>query len=290
MTEVYKTFQRAKAKLYSSNRVDILRVWTGPLRLMPDYLIIGAARSGTSSLYAYLTQHPCIAPAFNKEVHFFDLNFDKGLNWYRAHFSSLLCKYCVKKIRGQALITGEASPYYICHPHAPRRISQIIPQVRLIVLLRNPVDRAYSHYHHAVEFGLETLSFEQAIEAEASRGRGEEERILADESYNSFSHRHHLYLARGIYIDQIKVWMNLFPKEQMLILCAEDFYSAPSVTYSRSLAFLNLPNLELKEYHIHQLGKYPKINPSTRKQLDEYFEPYNKRLYEYLGMRFDWDR
>ena len=115
------------------------------MRLMPDFIIIGAARCGTTNLYRNLTQHPYIVPAFRKEVHFFDhtSNFKNGVAWYRAHFPLLLYKH-YKQVRKQDIVTGEASPYYIFHPHAPKRAFEIVPQVKLIVMLRNPVDRAYS--------------------------------------------------------------------------------------------------------------------------------------------------
>lgn len=294
VSKLFGLIHKAKRKPDGSKRepeeVDMVRVWTGPIRLLPSFLIIGAAKSGTSSLYEYLVQHPCCIPAFKKEIHFFDLNFSKGLNWYRAHFPSLVCNYGIKKSQGQDLITGEASPYYIFHPLVPKRIAGTISRVKLIVLLRNPVDRAYSHYHHVVKYGFETLSFKHAIEAEENRLREEEERILVDEDYNSFSHRHHSYLARGIYINQVKVWMSLFPKEQILILSAEDFYADPPGILNRTFEFLNLPGLELKEYKVFLRGKYPQMDPAIRKQLVEYFEPHNQRLYDYLGVRFEWDK
>jgi hypothetical protein len=258
--------------------------------LQPNYLIIGAAKSGTSSLYAYLVQHPFIAPALKKEVHFFSVNFTKGINWYQAHFPTIFRRYYVKRKYGQSLVTGEASPYYIYHPLAPKRIAGIIPQTKLIALLRNPVDRAYSHYHFIRKYGFDTLPFGEAIEREEQRLRGEKERILEDQGYESFSHRHHSYLTRGIYVDQIKVWMDLFSKEQILVLSAEEFFSHPSLIFNRTLAFLGLSSFELKDYRIHQHGNYPEMEPLTRKRLIEYFAPHNEKLYEYLGVRFEWDR
>ena len=176
------------------------------MRLLPDFIIIGVQRCGTTSLYCNLVQHPNIFPAFVKEVHFFDIDFIKGINWYRPHFPSRLYKYYITRICKQGFITGEASPSYIIHRLA-KRISKILPRVKIIILLRNPIYRAYSHYCHQVRKRRETLSFKHAIEKEAERLNGEAEKILQNENYNSFNHRRFSYLARGIYVDQLKSCM-----------------------------------------------------------------------------------
>lgn len=266
------------------------RVLTSPIRLMPDFIIIGAQRCGTTSLYNYLTTHPCIVPAVMKEIHFFDLNFRKGVTWYRAHFPSLLYRYFVKQRQGQDIITGEASPYYFLHPLVPKRVSEILPRVKLIALLRNPVDRAYSHYYQMVGYGDEPLSFEDAIQREAERLSNEVEKIVADENYYSFNHQVYSYLARGIYIDQLKVWRSFFPKNRILILKSEDFFTNPQAIFKQILVFLELPNWEPKEPRKYNQSKYPKMNATTRKRLLSYFEPHNQRLYEYLGVNFGWYR
>ena len=250
-------------------------------QIMPDFIIIGAQRCGTTSLYKYLTKHPSVARGLLKEVHFFDLHFRKGIPWYRSQFPSLFHK--------RAFIAGEASPYYIFHPHAPRRIFETIPQAKLIALLRNPVDRALSHYYHEVANGVEPLSFEDAIDREGERLDGEMEKLLEDEDYQSFNHRHFSYLLRGIYVDQLKVWMDLFSKEQLLILRSEDMLSDPSATTKRVSDFLGLPGWEPNTFKKYNARAYPKMDPNTRKRLIEYFEPHNQRLYEYLGVNLGWD-
>src|SRR5437764_5111475 len=129
---------------------------TSSLRLLPDFLIIGTQRGGTTSLYHYLKTHPCVQLANTKDTHFFDKKFNKGLSWYRGHFPTRLGKYYTQRVRQQPFVTGEASPSYLFHPHAPGRVAQLLPSARLIVLLRNPVDRAYSQYFHAVKLGHES--------------------------------------------------------------------------------------------------------------------------------------
>src|SRR5438874_1739426 len=194
------------------------RASTKPIRMMPDFIIIGTQKGGTTSLYRYLIEHPCIAPIYIKEPHFFDIYFYKGLQWYRAHFPTTVGKYYARHIQKHDLITGEASPYYLFHPQAARRVAKTLPKARLIVLLRNPIDRAYSQYQHQTrQRGVEPLTFEEALECEEKRLAGEEEKLLKDDKYCSFNHRHYSYLARSKYIEQLPTWMSIFPKEQFLI-------------------------------------------------------------------------
>lgn len=230
-----------------------VRRTTASIRLLPDFIIIGAQRCGTTSLYHYLCTHPSIAPSAKKEVHFFDLSFKNGIKWYRRHFPTWLCKFYRRRIRQQRIVTGEATPIYMFHPLAPHRISRFLPEVKLIVLLRNPIDRAYSHYWLQVRRGNETLSFPEAIECEPERLWGERQRIILHEGdYYSPAYWQFSYLSRGIYVDQLEIWYRLFPKEQFLILCSEDFYAVPATTLNRTFAFLDLPPWELKDGKIYQ--------------------------------------
>ena len=276
--------------LAGKRAVPSYRALTCLIRVMPNFIIIGGQKCGTTSLYRYLEQHPNIVSALHKEPNFFSMNFGQGLSWYKAHFPLSVYMYYSKKIRGQSLITGEASPYYIYYPHTPRRISQILPQAKLILLLRNPVDRAYSHYNHKVRRGIEPLpSFEDAIVSEAERLAGEGQKVVENQIHFSFNHLHYSYLARGIYIEQLEAWMRYFPREQMLIIKSEDFRRNEKATLRKVFEFLNLSYWEFREYKMHNSFRYPEMNPVTRKKLTDYFEPYNKRLYEYLGINFDWE-
>lgn len=268
---------------------------TYPIRILPDFLIIGTQRGGTTSLFHYLQGHPSIKPAVNKDLHFFDRKYNKGLPWYQGHFPTRAERYYIQHFRGRSFLTGEASPSYMFHPHTPERIAQAIPSVKLIVMLRNPVSRAYSQYHHAVELGHETLSFEEAIETEKERVATEEQKILENEYYYSDTYKHRSYLTKGIYVDQLQKWMGFFPREQFLILKSEDFYADPSATFKQVLTFLNVPETELqlekKEYKNYNNNVYSsKMDSAMRTRLIEYFEPHNARLYDFLGVNFDWDR
>src|SRR5581483_7937596 len=230
----------------AQSSVSFYRTITSSIRLLPDFIIIGAQRGGTTSLYAYLSQHPQIAPAVTKEVHFFDNNFEKGIGWYRTQFPFLIEKSIAKNIGKQNFITGEASPYYLFHPHVPERVAKVVPGAKLIVLLRNPVDRAYSHYYHEVELGHEKLSFEEALAQEEARTHEECARIVADQHYRSYNHQHYTYLSRGIYANQVQRWLNLFPREQLLVIKSEDFYADPDGIFQQTLAFLDVRTIGQK--------------------------------------------
>jgi len=251
---------------------------------LPDFLIIGVQKGGTSSLYSYLTDHPQVASAFKKELHYFDSDkFGKGEGWYRSNFPPPTSE------NGHRVITGEASPYYLYHPLAPQRAAQVVPNARLIALLRNPVDRAYSDYNHRLNDGVETLSFEEAIEAEEDRIGGEKERMLAEEGYSSASHRRHSYLARGVYVDQIREWHNHFDPDQLLVLKSEDFFKNTRKMMQLVCDFLGLPEWDGGNFgQVKNKRRYNPMSPTIREKLESYFEPHNQRLYDYLGQDFGW--
>lgn len=258
--------------------------WRGKL---PDFIIIGAQKGGTTNLYDMLTRHPCVAPALVKEIHFFDDNFAKGMAWYEASFPR--CPLDGGN-DSKHLITGEASPSYLFHPYAARRIFTVTPAVKIIALLRNPVNRAYSHYHHEVRLGFEKLPFAEAIQMESKRLSGEKEKLLADETYASANYMHFSYLARGIYVDQIRAWRSVFPEGQILILKSEDFFRDAAAVVRQVWAFLGLPDWEPEMLETSNAFPYPKMEDEMKKSLLAYFEPHNQRLYEFSGVDFGWNR
>jgi len=259
---------------------------------LPDFVIIGGQKCGTTSLYNYLIEHPNVLPARNKETRFFQTRrYGRGELWYRASFPTKARKRRAEREGGQKLITGESTPEYLFFPQVPGRVRKTVPHVRLIVLLRNPVDRAYSHYQHKVRNGRETLSFEEAIEREEERLAGEVEQVLADPRYYSHNLDHYSYLRRGIYVDQLRAWRRFFPKGHLLILRSEDLYEDAPAVVGRTLTFLGLPALDTERYARHNVGGYKEeMDPAVRGRLVEYFSPHNRKLYEYLDRDFSWDR
>ena len=168
---------------------------TSFLRALPDFLIVGTQRGGTSSLYKYLGQHPEVSPSTRKEVEFFSTRFDAGVEWYRAHFPL--------RRRSGRLHTFEATPDYLLHPLAAERAYRLLPEAKIIAMLREPTSRAFSHYNHNRRLGHEPLSFTDALAAEPERIAGERARLLADSSYRALDLRRHGYVERGKYDEQL---------------------------------------------------------------------------------------
>lgn len=262
-------------------RADYGRL-TAPLRGLPSVLIIGAQKSGTTSLFNYLVQHPDVLPPFSKEVHYFDFHYSRGVKWYRGCFP-----YAHQLRRGS--LTLDASPYYLVHPLVPQRVAQLLPDVKLVALLRNPIDRALSHYQHEVRGGRESLSFADAIEKESERLAGEEERLRNDPDYYSFNHHRYSYTRRGLYLEQLRRWARHFPRSQLLVLQSEWLFRDPVAATAAVHDFLGLRPHPLERDKPFVQGGYDRaIHPELRARLVSYFEPYNRELYQWLGEGFDW--
>ncbi len=246
------------------------RLETADERQPPDFIIIGAQRAGTTSLYRYLTEHPRVGGAWRKEVHYFDYNLERGWRWYLAHFPK----------RGKFEAVGEASPYYLFDPDVPGRVHAALPDVLLIALLRNPIDRAFSQYQLATRRGFESESFADAVRIEPDRLAGGDAIAL----------RRFSYLRRGHYAEQLERWLKHFPRERLLVLKSEELYADPARALDETQEFLgaerHLPQ-ELRHYHASDYETA--IDPATRAELRAYFEPHNRRLHELLGRDFGWE-
>ena len=242
----------------------------------PDFVIIGTQRGGTSSLHAYLSAHPCVETPSTKELHFITDRYERGLDWYLGQFPGEL---------PPDVITGEATPYALFHPLAPHRLRGIAPETKLIALLRNPVDRAYSHYLLERSRGDEILDFAAALDAESRRLDGEHARLSRDPSYASESYKRFSYLARGDYARQLKRWFEVFPREQILIVRSEDLFERSSETLARAAEFLGIsPDVRIP-FAAHNQTSGPPLDPAIRHRLSQHFAPLNAGLTKLLG----WD-
>jgi hypothetical protein len=197
---------------------------------LPQLLILGAQRGGTTSLYKWLAGHPQVNAPLDKEIQFFSVEWHRGTDWYRSHFGRL----------DDPRLNFEASPYYLYHPCAPARVAATLPGVRMVALLREPVARAWSHYHHNVSLGLEPLSFAQAVDAEDSRLAGEEDRIIADPMRVSAVHRNFSYLDRGRYRVQLERWRSAVDEDRLLVLSSDALFRDPNAALQRVLEFCEL--------------------------------------------------
>ncbi len=284
LVDPFKTRAKQSVRLYGQ--------LTAPLRPLPDFMIIGAKRGGTTSLYNYLLEHPRVLPLLPsrqriKGAHFFDSNFDRGTGWYQSHFPT----GAYRRLRardGGPVLAGEASPYYLFHPLAAERAAGLVPDAKVLVLLRDPVERAWSHYKERVRHGAEPLGFEEALEREPERLAGEVERVLAQPGYSSFAHEHFSYVAQGRYLDVLPAWLERFPRERVLVLRSEDFYADPQAVLDRVAAFLGLPSWRLQDRTRHNYHPAADMREETRRRLRRLFARHNRELAELLGMRLGW--
>jgi hypothetical protein len=263
---------------------------TAPLRLSPGFIMIGGQRCGTTSLFRALTAHPQVAgPVFHKGVNYFDLNYPRGMRWYRGHFP--LRSVARRKAAGYLPpVAFEASGYYLYHPFAPERLARDLGGVKLVAMLRNPVDRAFSAHKHEYARGFEQESFEKALELEDSRLAGEIDRMREDPLYESFSHRHHSYRHRGHYAEQLERFFEFFPREQMLVIDSEEYFAQPAQQYRRLLEFLGLRPFEPAGFGPENARPGPPMPRAARQLLEAYFSPHDERLVKILGRPLYWTR
>lgn len=259
--------------------------------MQPSFLIVGAQRCGTTSMSRILGEHPAVfGSLLNEEVHYFDLSYPRGMAWYRSHFALSARAHRATAEAHAPAMAFESSPYYMFHPLAPARIARDMPGVKLIVLLRDPVERAYSGHAHEVAHGFETEPFERALELESLRLDGEAERIAADPGYNSFSHQHHSYCARGEYAEQLEHLERLFGRERMHVVESGDFFTKPEAAYDRVIAFLGLPNYGYPPFKRRNARPRSPMAKSVRKALEEHYRPHDERLTAWLGREPSWHR
>ena len=270
---------------------------TSDWRPLPDYLIIGAKKAGTSSLMNWLLRHPAVARMFPpaqrlKSPHYFDINYWRGPQWYHSHFPTRTTRRRQERRVGALTVVGEASPYYMFHPAVPERVAATVPNARVIVLLRDPVIRAYSNYWDRRAFGTEDLpTFEQAIDAEPERLAGvDEDRLRTDPQYYSAEHDHHTYLARGRYAEHLRPWVEMLPPENLLVLRSEDLFSDPGRTFASVQAFLRVPVDDVRSLGRYNSRRQPGMDPVIQRRLADYYRPYNAELYDLLGRDLGWDR
>jgi hypothetical protein len=247
--------------------------------MRPGYLVIGTKRGGSTSVSEWIAEHPQVAPCrTGKGSHYFDVNHHRGEAWFRSAFPPPAPPW---------RITGEGSPYYMFHPLAPQRIAEALPEVKLIAVLRDPVERAWSHHKYEAARGKEELSFEDALDAEPTRLAGERERMIADPSYDSYEYRYHAYLARGHYAEQLAHLGEFFPQDQILVLKSEDLFAHPSEQLARVWDFLGLDQVVLDGLRAHKVGASSSSIPeAVAQRLSDYYAPHNDELFRRTGIDF----
>lgn len=272
---------------------------TAAARPLPEFLLIGTKRGGTTSLYYGLLQHPNVLPLFpsarvvpkqrdTKGVHYFDTAYGRGARWYRSWFPSSLSRAAVQRRTRAPAITGEASPYYLFHPDAARRAAELVPDARLIALLRHPVERAHSAWKEQVRNGVETLSFEDALAAEDDRLGEEEQRLLADPGHVSFAHEFQSYARQSDYAVSVRRWLASYPAERLLVATSEDFYSRSGDVLDEVATFLDLPGFAGWVPQVLNAAAGSDVAAATRSRLNERFAPGVAELERLLGRPLGW--
>lgn len=283
----------AKARANAQTALRHFGMVTAGLRISPDYLIIGTKRGGTTSLARWVLEHPDIRPLFpapenRKGTYYFDVNYGRGEDWYRSHFPTKAAHDLRCRQAGRKLLVGEATPYYLYHPHAALRARRLTPNSKIIILLRNPIDRAFGHWGERSRQGIETLDFEAALDAEQQRCEGEEAMMLHDPGYVSFAHQHYSYVDQGRYSRGLKRWMDAYPSKQLLILRSEDMYQDPSAVYNQVVDFLGISDYTPAAFSAWNNKSTSEIDPILRQRLANELREDIARTEELVGRSMDW--
>lgn len=256
-------------------------------RPLPDFLVIGAQKSGTTSLHSYLCQHPQLFPSpFKKEVFFFDGgrnksadSFIRGESWYRAHFPR-------RREVGDDARIFETATHYVFHPLAPGRIFNLAPKTKLIALLRNPAKRAISHYLASTRKNFESLPMLEAFQREEARL----EPVFKGRDYKNDAFIHFTYKSRGRYKEQLDRYLEFFPAHQILLINSEELFNNPHESLKRVFNFVGVDaGFAVSDVTPRNVGGNKVDVPSSvREYLDDYFRPHNHALYEQTGRDFGW--
>ena len=285
----HKKFYHVIKKLYS-----IYANITGPFHILPDFVVIGPGHCGTTSMVElYLRSNPNILPSKNKEIFYFDINYKKSINWYKLFFPTIFTKI-FRRLRGKKTLTCEATPNYFFHPYAPKNMKKIIPNVKIVLMLRNPVNRTISNYRSQVRMGRQKLTFEKALERESELYEQEYAKFLKNKDLAKDVDTTISYVARSRYVEALERFLEHFDKKQILFMNSDEYFKNPIKEYNRILSFLGLPSHEPKitgNRGISPPGLYkdPEISQTTKDSLKKYFEPWNKRLFDLIDEKFDWD-
>jgi len=273
-------FRRTASKSYHRFVKRGLAGITASSRVLPDFIIIGTVRSGSTSLYYNICEHPSVLSADYDEIGFFDSNFHLGIEWYRSMFPTKKEMENVKKETGFA-ITGEDTPFYFWKKEAAERIYDMNQNSKILSIFRNPVDRAYSNYNISVIAKTENLTFEDAIDEEID--------FLSKHSFRESVDRRRSYLAKGIYEEQIKIWMEIFSKKQIHLLSTEDMSDNPQNTLQGIFKFLDIPQYEIKKPQKQKANTYEKMKSQTRDRLLDFYKEHNEKFFKIIEKKFEWD-
>ncbi|MFT4081945.1 MAG: sulfotransferase [Nocardioides sp.] len=266
---------------------------TAAQRGLPDFLVIGTKRGGTTSLFNYLLMHPGVLGLFpqvrgRKSTDYFFKNLHLGEAWYRSHFHTDGHRARVADRLGYAPVSGEASPYYMWDRRVAERVASVVPQVKAIALVRDPVERAWSHYQERIQNGVEPLSFVDALASEHRRTAAAEARMRQEPTFHSDAFDWYPYRERGVYLPQLLNWTRSFPREQLLVIRSEDMYADVQSVFDTACDFLGLPRIDLPTKKTFNASARAPMPDSVRAELSEFYRQPNAELESYLGRPLIW--
>ncbi len=256
------------------------------LRPLPDVVILGAMRSGTTFLHAALQQHAEVAATKHKELHFFTLHWNKGLEYYRSQMPLRWPRWMYRALFRKRPIVLDSTPYYLFHPEAAKRLHDVLGAPKCIVLLRESGARAWSHYHHMLTLGCEHLGFRDAVDQERKRSTFESACPELDPA--ATGHMLYSYTARGFYADQLRQWWQYVPRDRFLILRSEDLFAEPQKVFDQVCAFLELERMTLPGGLPHNARTQSPLPHFMRARFDALYETPNQDLFELTGI--SWPR
>jgi len=258
---------------------------TATIRTLPDFIVIGAKRCGTTSIYQYLENHPCIKKSSHDHIGFFDDNFSLGELFYRSFFPTLYEKRRIETKHGKCL-TYDVTSTYIQSSKSAQNIFSMIPNVKLIAILRNPIDRAYSEYNLNAKSDNNIKSFEYYVENELKEIKKEDQMF---ENKYTFDKQKKNYLRRGFYFEQLKPWFDLFSGENLLVISTEDLGSNSNEIFHKIFRFLEIPDYKIDNKKRYEKGQYSKLDDKLREKLIEFYKPMNEKLFNLIGERYNWN-
>lgn len=262
---------------------------TSAARMTPEFIVVGGQRCGTTSLFKNIAEHPqVLRPAVDKGIDWFTLHYDRDESWYRSHFPVERVARLRTRRYGRP-VAFEACTYYMFHPFAIERLATTYPDVKIVAMLRDPVERAFSAYKHELARGFETVvDFGEALAREDSRLAGEIERMRADVTYESHAHRHHAYRRRGQYAEQLERIFKFFPRERVHVVESEAYFAEPEREYAALLEFLDIGSFQPAAFDRHNARPSSPMPGDTREFLTTHYAPHDEMLGDLLGRRPRW--
>jgi hypothetical protein len=253
-------------------------------RALPNFIVIGAQKSGTSSMFSYLKQHPQILRPIFKEPYFFDRQYHRGLRWYGSNFPAQRAVARLNDRTGRPHLTFEATATYIFDEQVPGRIARDLKTRKFILLLRNPAERVISAYWHARRMGIESRSLTEVVESDMRRYQAE---IAGTDAGLAPATRPN-FLKRGIYHEAVARWQSVFSPDDLLVLQSEALFSDPTKVMTQVFQFLNLPEPDHIDFQPQNVGGYKERDAEVRNQLADFYRPHNEKLNSITRTQLHW--